>query len=103
LGASGCSAEEIERENEFFIITSEVCILIIRITKTFKGGNMNNRIFKIIEVMLFLGMSVFCQSCTDAKCMVDKQVCNFNCPSTVGLKQACEQKCNLLYDVCRNK
>jgi hypothetical protein len=64
---------------------------------------MNNRIFKIIGIMLFLVMSVFCQSCTDAKCMWDKQVCNFDCPSTAGIKQACEQKCNLLYDICRTK
>ena len=64
---------------------------------------MNKRIFTIIGVMLFLVMSMLCQSCANTKCMIDKQVCNFDCPSTVGLKQACEQKCNLLYDVCRNK
>jgi hypothetical protein len=68
-----------------------------------KGGNMNKSIFTIIGIMLFLGMSMLCQSCASAKCMVDKQTCNFDCPSTIGLKQACEQKCNILYDVCRNK
>ena len=72
-------------------------------TSFLKFESHNNRIFKIIGIMLFLAMSVFCQSCTDAKCMVDKQVCNFKCPSTVGMKQACEQKCNILYDICRNK
>lgn len=64
---------------------------------------MNKRILKVMGVMLFLAMSIFCQSCTEAKCMMDKQVCNFDCPSTVGVKQACEQKCNFLYDVCRAK
>jgi len=64
---------------------------------------MHNSIFKIIGIILLLVMSMLCQSCTDAKCMVDKQVCKFNCPSTIGLSQACEQKCNLLYDICRNQ
>jgi len=64
---------------------------------------MNKRISKIIGMMLIFVMTTLCQSCTEAKCMVDKQVCNFDCPSTVGMKQACEQKCNILYDICRNK
>ena len=64
---------------------------------------MNKRIFTIIGVMLFLVMSMLCQSCANTKCMIDKQTCKFDCPSTVGLKQACEQKCNLLYDICKNK
>ena len=56
----------------------------------------------MVIVLLFV-MSILCQSCTHAKCLIDKQVCNFDCPSTIGLKQTCEQKCNLLYDICRNK
>jgi hypothetical protein len=64
---------------------------------------MNKRIFTIMGIMLFLVMSVFCQSCSDAKCMIDKQKCKFDCPSTIGMKEACEQKCNFLYDMCRNK
>ena len=64
---------------------------------------MNKNIFKIVGVMLFLVLSMLCLSCAGAKCMIDKQVCKFDCPSTVGLEQACEQKCNLLYDICRNK
>jgi hypothetical protein len=64
---------------------------------------MNKSIFKIMGIMLLFVMSILSQSCTNAKCMIDKQVCNFDCPSTVGMKQACEQKCNLLYDICRNK
>jgi hypothetical protein len=64
---------------------------------------MNKRMFKVVGVMLFLVVSMLCQSCTNAKCMIDKQVCKYDCPSTMGMKQACEQKCNLLYDVCRNK
>jgi hypothetical protein len=78
-----------------------VCPPLIK--EEIKGGNMNKRIFTIIGVMLFLVMSMLCQSCANTKCMIDKQVCNFDCPSTVGLKQACEQKCNLLYDICKNK
>jgi hypothetical protein len=72
-------------------------------TSFLKFESHNKSIFKIIGIMLFLVMSMLCQSCTEAKCMWDKQVCNFDCPSTVGIKQACEQKCNILYDVCRNK
>jgi hypothetical protein len=85
------------------IQTSEVCILIIRITTTLKGVNMNKSIFKIMGIMLFLAMSMSCLSCTASKCMIDKQTCNFDCPSTIGLKQVCEEKCNLVYDICRNK
>jgi hypothetical protein len=60
-------------------------------------------ICKVIGIVLLIGMSILSQSCTGAKCMVDKTICTFDCPSTIGLKQACEQKCNLLYDICRNK
>ena len=48
-------------------------------------------------------MSMLCHACTSAKCEIDRQLCKFDCPSTIGLKQACEQKCNLLYDICRNQ
>lgn len=72
-------------------------------TSFLKFVSLNKRIFKITGIMLFFVMSVLCQSCTDAKCMVDKQVCKFNCPSTIGMKQACEEKCNILYDICRSK
>ncbi len=64
---------------------------------------MRNNIFKILAITLLLIMSMLCQSCTEAKCMTDKQICKFNCPSTIGMKQACEEKCNFLYDMCRNK
>lgn len=64
---------------------------------------MKKRILTVMGIMLFFVMSMLCQSCTDAKCMVDKQVCKYKCPSTIGIKQACEEKCNILYDVCRNK
>ena len=64
---------------------------------------MNKRIFKIMVVVLLFAMSMLCQSCTTTKCMVDKQRCNFDCPSTIGVKQVCEEKCNVLYDMCRNK
>jgi hypothetical protein len=64
---------------------------------------MRKNIFKIAGIIMLLAMSMLCQSCTSAKCMVDKQKCKFDCPSTVGMKQACEEKCNILYDICRNK
>jgi len=60
-------------------------------------------IFKISGIIVFVFMSMLFQSCTNAKCMIDKQTCKFDCPSTVGLKQACEQKCNVLYDICKNQ
>jgi hypothetical protein len=37
------------------------------------------------------------------KCKTEQVSCKWECPETVGLKQACEQKCNFLYDVCKNK
>jgi len=64
---------------------------------------MHNGIFKIIGIILLLVMSMLCHACISTKCEVDRQLCKFDCPSTIGLKQACEQKCNLLYDICRNQ
>ena len=64
---------------------------------------MRYRLSVLMGMIILLVMSVLCQSCTDAKCMIDKQVCTFDCPSTIGIKQACEQNCNLLYDLCRKK
>ncbi len=65
--------------------------------------NMRNSIFKIMGIVLLLVMSMLCCSCTAIKCVTEKQSCKWDCPSTVILSQACEQKCNILYDVCRNK
>ena len=62
---------------------------------------MRKFICKVIAIALLLAISILSQSCTDAKCLADKTKCTFDCPSTIGLKQACEQKCNLLYDICR--
>lgn len=64
---------------------------------------MRRRVFALIGMLLLLVMSLLSTSCTEGKCMVDRQLCNWDCPSTIGMKQACEQKCNLLYDLCRNK
>lgn len=72
-------------------------------TSFMKFESHKKRILTVMGVMLFFVMSMLCQSCTDAKCMVDKQVCKYKCPSTIGMKEACEQKCNFIYDVCRNK
>jgi hypothetical protein len=72
-------------------------------TSFLKFESHNKRIFKVVGVMLFLVMSMLCLSCSNAKCMIDKQKCKFDCPSTIGMKEACEQKCNILYDICRNK
>ncbi len=72
-------------------------------TSFLKFESHNKRIFTIIGMMLIFVMSILCQSCTDAKCMIEKQKCKFDCPSTIGMKEACEQKCNFLYDMCRNK
>ena len=62
---------------------------------------MRKGICKVIAIALLLAISILSQSCTYAKCLADKTICTFDCPSTIGLKQACEQKCNLLYDICR--
>ena len=64
---------------------------------------MRQGIYKAIIMGLLAALSTLCLSCTDAKCRLDKTICTFDCPETIGMKQACEQKCNLLYDICRNK
>jgi len=64
---------------------------------------MHNSIFKIIGIVLLLVMSMLCCSCITIKCVTEKQSCKWDCPETIGLNQACEQKCNILYDICRNK
>lgn len=60
-------------------------------------------ISKITGMALLAFMLISCLSCTTSKCAADKIKCKFDCPSTVGIKEVCEQKCNVLYDVCRNK
>jgi len=64
---------------------------------------MRHGIYKAIIMGLLVVLSMLCLSCTDAKCRLDKIICTFDCPATIGMKQACEQKCNLLYDICRNQ
>jgi hypothetical protein len=64
---------------------------------------MRNSIFKIIGIVLLLVMSMLCCSCTTIKCVTEKQSCKWDCPETIGLHQACEQKCNISYDICRTK
>ncbi|PKN53296.1 MAG: hypothetical protein CVU55_01360 [Deltaproteobacteria bacterium HGW-Deltaproteobacteria-13] len=64
---------------------------------------MRHGVCKVMGMVLLAAMAILCQSCTDAKCKLDQTKCTFNCPSTIGMKQACEQKCNLLYDICRNQ
>lgn len=64
---------------------------------------MRHHIFKIAAIILLMAMSMLCLSCTEIKCTAEKQKCKFDCPSTVGMKQVCEEKCNVLYDICRNK
>ncbi|HNQ64631.1 MAG TPA: hypothetical protein PK004_02125 [Smithella sp.] len=64
---------------------------------------MHYRICKTVTIVLFTMLAMFCLSCTEAKCKIDQTVCNYDCPSTIGVKQACEQKCNLLYDICRSQ
>ena len=65
--------------------------------------NMHNSIFKIIGIVLLLVIPMLCCSCATIKCVTEKQSCKWDCPSTIGLSQACEQKCNILYDFWRNK
>ena len=64
---------------------------------------MHNIIFKIMGIVLLLVMSMLCCSCTTIKCVTEKQSCKWDCPETIGLHQACEQKCNISYDICRTK
>lgn len=64
---------------------------------------MHHQIFKVIGIVFLVFISMLCQSCTETKCLADRMKCKFDCPSTVGMKEACEQKCNFLYDMCRNK
>ncbi len=59
-------------------------------------------IFKWSGFVLVLVCAVFCISCAQVKCKAEQISCKWDCPETVGLKQACEQKCNFMYDVCKN-
>ncbi len=64
---------------------------------------MNGRVFKIIGIVLLSATLMLCASCTSVKCEAEKLLCKWDCPETVGLKQVCEQKCYLLYDICKIK
>lgn len=57
-----------------------------------------------IYLMVAIGVILcMCSSCAQLKCKVEQLSCRWDCPETIGLKQACEQKCNFLYDVCKSK
>ncbi len=64
---------------------------------------MSDNVFKIIGIVFLSAAIMLCGSCTTVKCEAEKLSCKWDCPETVGLKQVCEQKCNLLYDICKNK
>jgi hypothetical protein len=64
---------------------------------------MNDRIVKNVSTILLSATLMLCVSCTSVKCEADKLSCKWDCPETIGLKQVCEQKCNLQYDLCKNK
>ncbi len=64
---------------------------------------MRRGIYHVFTIALFTMLVMCCLSCTEAKCKIDQTVCHYDCPSTIGVKQACEQKCNLLYDICRSQ
>ena len=59
-----------------------------------------NRLLILGIFVLMFGLLV---SCEKAKCEVERQSCLSDCPKTVLLKQACEQKCNISYDICVEK
>jgi len=62
---------------------------------------MRKYINNALGVLLLFAALVLCQSCTYAKCEAERFFCKLDCPETVGLKQACEQTCNIKYDICR--
>lgn len=64
---------------------------------------MKRTILKVLAISMVSVLFMFCCSCTQIKCKADQISCEWDCPETIGLKQACEQKCNFLYDVCRKK
>ncbi len=64
---------------------------------------MNGKVVKIIEIVFLSAALMLCVSCTNVKCEAEKFLCKWDCPETMGLKQVCEQKCNLQYDLCKNK
>ncbi|MBP7763905.1 MAG: hypothetical protein K4445_11770 [Deltaproteobacteria bacterium] len=64
---------------------------------------MRSAIGKVIGVTMLLAVFLACLSCADVKCLGERTKCKWDCPSTAGLKEACEQKCNFLYDVCRRR
>lgn len=64
---------------------------------------MHKTVFRATGIILLVIMSAFSFSCANIKCEIDRQTCKWDCPETIGLSQACEQKCNVLYDICRSK
>lgn len=58
------------------------------------------KIYLMVAITVILFM---CSSCSQLKCKAEQLSCRWDCPETIGLKQACEQKCNFLYDVCKSK
>jgi len=57
----------------------------------------------LITLSLCVLLSCLLTACEKAKCEMDRQSCLSDCPKTVLLKQACEQKCNISYDLCVEK
>jgi hypothetical protein len=58
---------------------------------------------KIIILVMLSALLMTCCCCTEVRCKTEQLSCRLDCPETIGLKQACRQKCNFLYDVCKNK
>ncbi len=64
---------------------------------------MYNYSIKVTGIVLLCVMALLSQSCTTLKCETQRQSCKWDCPQTVVIKQACEEKCNISYDICRSK
>jgi len=64
---------------------------------------MPNSIIRGTGIILLSITAFLCQSCVTLKCATERQSCKWDCPETVVIKQACEQKCNISYDICRSK
>jgi hypothetical protein len=64
---------------------------------------MRDSIMRTIVISFLLVVFMLCQSCTAIKCETQRQSCKWDCPTTIAIKQVCEQACNVSYDLCKRK
>jgi hypothetical protein len=65
----------------------------------------NKKSVLIVVVLLLVVTAVtFISGCSALDpCVRQRDQCYNDCPTVVGLKQVCQEKCNIEYDQCKGK